>query len=157
MIAVVQRVTEARVVVEGRTVGEIGAGLLVLAAVERGDTAADVEWTANKLAGLRIFRNGEKHFDLDVKQIGGSMLLVSNFTVAGETKKGRRPSLEGAASPEEGRVMFEAFVEAVRKLGVPVATGEFGADMKVPLTNDGPVTFLVKSRSNEVTATPSIS
>lgn len=146
MIAVVQRVTEARVVVEGRTVGGIGAGLLVLAAVERGDTAVDVEWTANKLAGLRIFRNGEKHFDLDVKQVGGAMLLVSNFTVAGETKKGRRPSLEGAASPEEGRVMFEAFVEAVRKLGVPVATGEFGADMKVSLTNDGPVTFLVRSR-----------
>ena len=157
MIAVVQRVTEARVVVEGRTVGEIGAGLLVLAAVERGDTAADVEWTASKLAGLRIFRNGEKHFDLDVKQVGGAMLLVSNFTVAGETKKGRRPSLEGAASPEEGRVMFDAFVEAVRRLGVPVATGEFGADMKVSLTNDGPVTFLVRSRTNEVTSTPSLS
>ena len=157
MIAVVQRVTEARVVVEGRTVGEIGAGLLVLAAVERGDTAADVEWTASKLAGLRIFRNGEKHFDLDVKQVGGAMLLVSNFTVAGETKKGRRPSLEGAASPEEGRVMFDAFVEAVKKLGVPVATGEFGADMKVSLTNDGPVTFLVRSRTNEVTTTPSLS
>jgi D-tyrosyl-tRNA(Tyr) deacylase len=155
MIAVVQRVIEARVVVEGRTVGEIGQGLLVLAAVERGDTAADVEWTANKLAGLRNFRNGEKHFDLDVKQIGGAMLLVSNFTVAGETKKGRRPSLEGAASPEEGRVMFEAFVEAVKRLGVPVATGEFGADMKVSLTNDGPVTFLVKSRTNEMTSTPS--
>jgi D-tyrosyl-tRNA(Tyr) deacylase len=157
MIAVVQRVTEARVVVEGRTVGEIGLGLLVLAAVERGDTAADIEWTANKLTGLRIFRNGEKHFDLDVKQVGGGMLLVSNFTVAGETKKGRRPSLEGAASPDEGRVMFDAFVEAVKKLGVPVATGEFGADMKVSLTNDGPVTFLVKSRTTEVTTTPLLS
>ena len=157
MIAVVQRVTEARVVVEGRTVGEIGSGLLVLAAVERGDTAADIEWTANKLAGLRIFRNDDKHFDLDVKQTGGSMLLVSNFTVAGETKKGRRPSLDGAATPEEGRVMFDAFVEAVKKLGVPVATGEFGADMKVSLTNDGPVTFLVKSRTNEVTSTPPLS
>jgi len=157
MIAVVQRVTEARVVVDGRTVGEIDLGLLVLAAVERGDTAVDIEWTANKLTGLRIFRNGEKHFDLDVKQVGGSMLLVSNFTVAGETKKGRRPSLEGAASPEEGRVMFDAFVEAVKKLGVPVATGEFGADMKVSLTNDGPVTFLVKSRTNEVTSTPPLS
>jgi D-tyrosyl-tRNA(Tyr) deacylase len=154
MIAVVQRVTEARVVVEGRTVGEIQAGLLVLAAVEKGDTDADIEWTANKLVGLRIFRKGDKHFDLDVKQMGGSVLLVSNFTVAAETRKGRRPSLEGAASPEEGRKLFEHFVDAVQKLGVPVATGEFGADMKVSLTNDGPVTFLVRSRTGEALAMP---
>ena len=148
MIAVVQRVTEGRVVVEGRTVGEIRHGLVVLAAVEKDDTAADVEWLAAKLVALRIFRDeaGEKHFDRDVKQIGGSILLVSNFTVAGETKKGRRPSLEGAAPPERGRELFDALVAAVRGLGVPVELGEFGADMKVSLTNDGPVTFLVKSR-----------
>src|SRR5438128_8550533 len=104
MIAVVQRVTEARVTVEGRVVGEIGAGLLVLVAVEKEDATSDVEWMANKLVGLRIFRDerGEKHFDRDVREIGGGILLVSNFTVAGQTRKGRRPSLDGAASPERG-------------------------------------------------------
>jgi D-tyrosyl-tRNA(Tyr) deacylase len=148
MIAVVQRVTEGRVVVEGRTVGEIGHGLVVLAAVEKDDTAADVEWMAAKLVGLRIFRveTGAKHFDRDVKQVGGAILLVSNFTVAGETKKGRRPSLEGAAPPGRGREVFDALVAAVKAQGVPVEVGEFGADMQVSLTNDGPVTFLVKSR-----------
>jgi D-aminoacyl-tRNA deacylase len=145
MIAVVQRVTQASVVVEGRTVGQIGPGMLVLAAVETSDTEADVEWTAKKLVSLRIFRNADKHFDLDVKQSGGSILLVSNFTVAGETKKGRRPSLEGAAPPDKARALFDALVNAVETLGVPVATGEFAADMAVSLTNDGPVTFLVKS------------
>src|SRR5688500_2890565 len=99
MKAVVQRVLEARVVVDGRTVGEIGPGLLVLAALEADDTDADVEWAATKLLGLRIFRNGDKHFDLDVGQAGGGVLLVSNFTVAAETRRGRRPSLEGAAPP----------------------------------------------------------
>jgi len=142
----VQRVTEARVVVEGRIVGEIGPGLMVLAAVEAEDATGDVEWTAAKLAGLRVFRNGEKHFDLDVKQVGGGILLVSNFTVAGETRKGRRPSLDNAASPERGRALFDQLVEALRRQGVLVATGEFGADMRVSLVNDGPVTFLVRSR-----------
>lgn len=151
MIAVVQRVSEARVVVDGQVVGAIGPGLLVLAAVEKDDTPADIEWTAAKLSGLRIFRNGDKHFDLDVQQAGGSMLLVSNFTVAAETRRGRRPSLEGAASPDKGREMFDSFVAAVKRLGVSVATGVFGADMKVSLTNDGPVTFIVRSREQSVT------
>jgi D-tyrosyl-tRNA(Tyr) deacylase len=146
MIAVVQRVLEAKVTVADETVGAIGPGLLVLAAVEHDDTLADVEWTANKLAALRIFSNGDKYFDLDVKQVGGSILLVSNFTVAAETRRGRRPSLDNAASPEKGRQLFDHLVTAVRNLGVPVATGQFGADMKVSLTNDGPVTFLVKSK-----------
>jgi D-tyrosyl-tRNA(Tyr) deacylase len=145
MIAVVQRVTEARVSVGDKTVGEIGRGMLVLAAVEKEDAPADVEWVANKLLTLRIFQNGEKNFDLDVIQTGGSILLVSNFTVAGETRKGRRPGLEGAAPPEKGRELFDHFVEAVKRSGVTVATGEFGADMKVSLTNDGPVTFLVQT------------
>lgn len=146
MKAVVQRVSEARVVVDGRVVGEIGRGIVVLAAVERDDTPADIEWTANKLVGLRIFPNGEKQYDLDVKQIGGGVLLVSNFTVAADTGNGRRPSLIGAASPDVGRVLFDQLVEAVRKTGVTVATGEFGADMKVSLVNDGPVTLRVESR-----------
>jgi D-tyrosyl-tRNA(Tyr) deacylase len=147
MISVIQRTLEAKVVVDSETVGVISHGMLVLAAVEKDDTLADVEWTANKLVALRIFPNGDKSFDLDVKQSGGSILLVSNFTVAAETRKGRRPSLDNAASPDKGRELFDQLVAAVQSLGVPVQTGQFGADMQVTLTNDGPVTFLLQSRS----------
>lgn len=150
MICVVQRVLRASVTVAGEVVGQIGPGLAVLAAVHRDDTATDIAWTAQKLAGLRIFRSagadGEKHFDLDVKQVGGSILLVSNFTVAGATRYGRRPSLDAAASPEEGRKLFDELVKAVAATGIPLATGRFGADMLVDITNDGPVTFLLDSR-----------
>jgi D-tyrosyl-tRNA(Tyr) deacylase len=147
MISVIQRVLKASVIVDSQPVGTINHGMLVLAAVEKDDTLADVEWTANKLVALRIFPNGDKSFDLDVKQSGGSILLVSNFTVAAETRKGRRPSLDNAASPDKGRELFDQLVAAVQSLGVPVATGQFGADMQVSLTNDGPVTFLLQSRS----------
>ena len=153
MIAVVQRVTEAAVVVGDETVGRIGPGLLVLAAVHRTDAGADVAWTANKLAGLRLFRQGEKHFEVDVKQAGGSVLLVSNFTVAAATRQGRRPSFDAAAPPERGRELFDRLVEAVRALGVPVETGRFGADMRVSLVNDGPVTVIVDSRAGEARVT----
>ncbi len=146
MLCVVQRVTEASVSVDGKIVGQIGPGMVVLAAVQNDDTATDIEWTAQKLVGLRIFRNGGKHFDLDVKQSGGSILLISNFTVAANTRYGRRPSLDGAASPEDGRTLFEALLKAVAAAGVSTQTGEFGADMKVELINDGPVTFLVDSK-----------
>lgn len=154
MIAVVQRVTEAKVDVDGETVGRIGAGLLVLAAVHRTDTDADVAWTANKLAGLRIFRNGDKYFDADVKQVGGSILLVSNFTVAAATREGRRPSFSAAAETEMGRTLFDKLVDAVRALGVPVETGKFGAEMLVSLANDGPVTVIVDS-SGRASSSPS--
>ena len=148
MIAVVQRVIRASVTVESDLVGEIGPGLVVLAAVHRTDTDADVTWTANKLAGLRIFRSegGIQHFDLDVRQAGGSALLVSNFTVAAATRHGRRPSFDAAAPPEAGRQHFDRLVEAVRALGVTVATGRFGAEMQVSLVNDGPVTVILDSR-----------
>ena len=155
MIAVVQRVTEASVVVEGETVGKIGAGLVVLAAVHRSDTEADVTWTANKLAGLRIFRNGDKYFDADVKQIGGSILLVSNFTVAANTREGRRPSFIAAAETERGRELFDQLVATVRGLGVSVETGRFGADMLVSLVNDGPVTVIVDSTQGKQQVTSS--
>lgn len=147
MIAVVQRVLRGCVRVAGEVVGEIGAGMLVLAAVESGDTAADAEWMAGKLTGLRIFRDdkGEKHFDRDVSQTGGAILLVSNFTVAAETAKGRRPSLDKAAPPEKAKDLFEKLVETVRAKGVRIETGRFGADMQVEMVNDGPVTFIVKS------------
>jgi D-tyrosyl-tRNA(Tyr) deacylase len=147
MIAVVQRVSEASVTVAGEIVGRIGPGLLALAAVHASDTERDLIWTANKLASLRVFRSeaGDKHFDLDVRQANGSILLVSNFTVAAQTRQGRRPSFDQAAPPERGRELFDAFVAAVRAQGVPVETGRFGADMTVALVNDGPATFLLDS------------
>ena len=145
MIAVVQRVTRAKVTVAGEIVGQIGPGLLVLASVEVRDTDKDIAWTAAKLATLRIFRNGDKYFDHDVKQINGSILLVSNFTVAADTSQGRRPSLNNAAPPEIGRAFFDKLVSAVRAQGVPVETGRFGAEMEVEILNDGPVTFIVES------------
>ena len=148
MIAVVQRVTEARVKVGGTIVGEIGAGLLALVSIVREDDAKDIEWMASKLTSLRIFRDvpGEKHFDRSVSEVGGAILLVSNFTVAADTKRGRRPSFDPAAAPEVGRVVFEQLVNAVRATGVTVATGEFGGDMRLSLVNDGPATFIVNSR-----------
>jgi D-tyrosyl-tRNA(Tyr) deacylase len=145
MICIVQRVSEARVDVGGETVGKIGPGLAVLAAVEAEDVAADAEWVAEKLVTLRIFCNAEKHFDLDVQQAGGSILLVSNFTVAAETRRGRRPSLSNAAPPELGRELFDQLVDCVRKWNVPVETGTFGADMKVHIVNNGPSTFVVRT------------
>ncbi len=149
MIAIVQRVTEAQVQVDGETVGQIGAGLLALAAVVRGDTQKEIDWTAQKLAALRIFRdaNGEKHFDRDVREIGGSILLVSNFTVAASTRQGRRPSLDRAAEPALAQQMFENLITAVRAQGVTVQTGRFAADMKITLTNDGPATFILDSEA----------
>jgi D-aminoacyl-tRNA deacylase len=151
MMSVVQRVLEARVTVDGRVVGEIGEGMLVLVAVRREDAEPDVAWMAAKLTGLRIFRDagGTATFDRSVLDIGGGVLLVSNFTLAADTRKGRRPSLDGAAPPDRARALFDALVEAVRAQGAIVATGEFGGDMRVSLVNDGPVTFIVDSRADE--------
>ena len=145
MIAVVQRVTEAQVVVEGRVVGRIETGLVALVAVHTNDTPEDVAWTAGKLAGLRLFRHGDKHFDIDVKQAGGSVLLVSNFTVAAQTRQGRRPSFDAAAPPELGRQLFDELIRAVEAYGIAVQTGVFGADMTVSIVNDGPATFVIDS------------
>jgi D-aminoacyl-tRNA deacylase len=157
MIAVVQRVLKAKVLVAGEVVGQIGPGMLVLASVEKDDTDAQIVWTAGKLAGLRIFRNGEKHFDGDLLQSGGAMLLVSNFTVAALTAKGRRPSLDSAAAPEQAEPMFNRLVEAVRTYGIHVETGRFGASMEVSLVNDGPATFIVKTPAAERPSYPTIS
>ena len=147
MITIVQRVSEAEVTVAGEVVGAIGPGILALAAVVKGDTEQDIGWTAAKLAVLRVFRSddGEKHFDRDVKETGGSILLVSNFTVAASTRQGRRPSLDRAAEPAVAEVMFAKLVEATRAQGVPVETGRFAADMKISLVNDGPATFILDS------------
>jgi D-aminoacyl-tRNA deacylase len=146
MLTVVQRVSGAKVTVANEIVGEIGEGILALTAVAVDDDGRDIEWMAQKLVSLRIFRNGDKAFDRDVREIGGSILLVSNFTVAADARKGRRPSFDPAAPPQVAEGMFAQFVEAVRATGVPVATGRFAADMLVSLVNDGPATFLLDSR-----------
>src|SRR5690606_24234124 len=127
MKVVIQRVLEASVTVEGETVGRISHGMLVLAGVVHGDTDQDIAWIAQKLVTLRVFREGEKHFDRDVLQVGGSVLLVSQFTLAGDARKGRRPSFDEAARPEFARPMFERLVSAVRATGAAVQTGQFAA------------------------------
>jgi len=156
MIAVLQRVLEAKVEVDGKTVGQIGPGILALVAVAHDDTQDDVQWMASKLSTIRMFRSpdGEKHFELDVTQVQGSVLLVSQFTLAAQTKKGRRPSFDRAAPPELGRKLFDDLVKAVQELKIPTAAGQFAADMKVSLINDGPVTFIVDSKGGVAPPSP---
>jgi D-tyrosyl-tRNA(Tyr) deacylase len=150
MIAVIQRVTEASVTVGNETVGQIGPGLVALVAVTKDDTNADLKWMARKLTELRTFRNNDKHFDLDVRSAGGSILLVSNFTLAGATLQGRRPAFDTAADAEKGAADFATLVQLVRDTGVPVQTGRFRADMSVNIINDGPVTLILDSREARV-------
>lgn len=145
MIAVVQRVTSASVTVGDRVVGRIEHGLCALVAIENGDGDKQIAWMAQKLAGLRVFRNGQKHFDIDIQQAGGAILLVSNFTVAAETRKGRRPSLDSAAAPDVADSLFQKLVDAVRATGIKTETGQFGGDMRVSLVNDGPATFILST------------
>jgi len=146
--AVIQRVTRASVAVDSLTVGEIGAGTLVLLAVEKGDSEADAVWLARKIVELRMFSDSAGKMNLSLKEIGGSILAISQFTLAGSCEKGRRPSFTSAAAPDEGKRLYEEFVEQVKVLEVPVATGIFQADMQVSLTNDGPVTFILQSPVN---------
>jgi D-tyrosyl-tRNA(Tyr) deacylase len=145
MIAVVQRVTSAQVSVDGEAVGKIGAGLVVLVAITRSDGESDVNWMARKLVGLRIFRNGDKHFDSSIEQTSGSLLVISNFTVAAATRQGRRPGFDAAADPQTGKKWFNELIVALRATGLRVETGQFGADMQVELINDGPATVLLDS------------
>lgn len=151
MRAVVQRVSEASVTVDGDVVGEITDGLVVLLGVEDGDSQADVAALAAKLAGLRVFRGtGTSGFDRSVLDVGGAVLAISQFTLHGDVRKGRRPSFTRAAPPDLAEPLYEAFVEEVRSLGVPVATGVFGAMMEVALVNDGPVTLVVETSDGKV-------
>jgi D-tyrosyl-tRNA(Tyr) deacylase len=145
--AVVTRVSSARVDVNGEPVGEIGVGLLVLLGVAVGDGAADAEYLAGKIVGLRIFRDEAGAMNRSLAEVGGALLAVSQFTLLGDARKGRRPSFIGAARPEVGRTLYERFAAEVRALGIGVETGVFGADMEVISTNDGPVTILLDSRS----------
>jgi D-tyrosyl-tRNA(Tyr) deacylase len=146
MKAVIQRVSSAKVEVEGKSVGAIGRGALVLLGVEKGDAELDADWLAEKIVGLRIFEDEAGKMNLSLADIQGELLVVSQFTLAGNCSKGRRPSFDGAASPEEANRLYEYFVAKIRKLGVPVATGIFQANMQVTLSNDGPVTFILESR-----------
>ncbi len=144
MKGVIQRVTSASVTVDGRTTGEIGQGLLVLLGVEKGDDESKADWLAEKIAGLRIFSDDEGRMNLSLRDVGGALLVVSQFTLAGNCSKGKRPSFDTAAPPDEGRRLYEYFTEAVKRLGLPVQTGVFQADMQVSLVNDGPVTFILE-------------
>jgi D-tyrosyl-tRNA(Tyr) deacylase len=143
--AVVQRVAEARVVVDGEKVGQIGPGLCVLLGVARGDDAAAAERLAGRMARLRIFENDEGKFDRSVLDTGGSVLVVSNFTLIADTAKGNRPSFSEAAEPAQAELLYESFCVALRELGVAVETGSFGARMRVELVNDGPVTIVLEA------------
>jgi D-tyrosyl-tRNA(Tyr) deacylase len=144
MRAVVQRVSEARVVVDGRRVGEIRRGLVVLLGVSRGDSDADSARLAGKVARLRIFEDDAGKFDRSLLDVAGEALVVSQFTLIADTRKGNRPSFTGAAPPEEAEARYVQFCDALRTLGVPVETGLFGARMQVALTNDGPVTIALE-------------
>lgn len=135
-------------VVEGREVGAIGRGLLVLAGVHKDDAAADLEWMAERLLGLRIFTDEAGKMNLNVKQVAGGMLLIPNFTLCAVTGKGHRPSFTEAMAPERAGPMFEAFAAEIGRGGCPVACGVFGAHMEVSLCNDGPVTLVLDSHAH---------
>jgi D-aminoacyl-tRNA deacylase len=143
--AVVQRVTRASVAIDAETVGTIGRGLLVLLGVTHADTAADARWLAEKIVGLRIFNDADGKMNLGLTDIGGSVLVVSQFTLYGDAQKGRRPSFIAAARPEQAIPLYEAFLNGIKALGVPVETGRFGATMAVELINEGPVTLILDS------------
>jgi D-tyrosyl-tRNA(Tyr) deacylase len=146
MKAVLQRVASARVTVEGREVGAIGRGILALVGVEHGDGPADIEYIARKIRELRIFEDAAGRMNLSLGDVGGSVLAVSQFTLLADCRRGRRPSFDGAAAPEEARAAYETFVEQLQREDLVVATGEFQARMQVSLVNDGPVTLLLDSR-----------
>jgi len=146
MRAVVQRVTEASVSVSGECVGKIQAGLVVLLGVEKGDSPKDAEYMSEKIAGLRVFADDQDRMNLSVVDIGGSVLMISQFTLLGDVRKGRRPSFIDAAAPEIADRLYERCNDSLRAQGLTIATGIFRADMRVHLINDGPVTILLDSR-----------
>ncbi len=141
MRALIQRVTEASVTVEGKVIGEIGTGLLVLVCAMQGDTTANADTLAAKISKLRIFQDDAGKMNRSLLDIGGAALVVSQFTLAADTSRGNRPGFSTAAKPDEGRKLYEYFADQIASMGIPTATGEFGADMAVRLLNDGPVTI----------------
>ncbi|MDD3886379.1 MAG: D-aminoacyl-tRNA deacylase [Victivallaceae bacterium] len=145
MKAVVQRVTSASVEVDGQTIGAIKRGFLVLVGVAQDDTGDDVRYTAEKCAKLRIFEDAAGKMNLALADVSGAMLIISQFTLLGDVTSGRRPFFGGAARPETAIPLYEMFIDEVKKQGVTTASGKFGADMKVSLCNDGPVTIIIDS------------
>ena len=143
---VLQRVTEASVTVDGAVVGSIGKGIAVLLGVAKGDTEQDADFLANKLVNVRIFEDDAGKMNRSVQEIGGEILVVSQFTLLGDCRKGRRPGFSAAAPPDEADRLYQYFVEQVRRSGVRVATGQFQAMMLVKIHNDGPVTFVIESK-----------
>jgi D-tyrosyl-tRNA(Tyr) deacylase len=159
MRAVIQRVSRASVVVREETVGSIGHGLLVLLAVTHGDTAVQARWLADKIVQLRVFNDDDGKMNRSLGDVGGSVLVVSQFTLYGDAQKGRRPSFIAAARPELAEPLCQKFADAIREHGVPVRTGRFGAMMQVELVNDGPVTLILEAdagrqRGGESSAPP---
>jgi D-tyrosyl-tRNA(Tyr) deacylase len=144
--AVIQRVSRASVSVDGQVVSEIGPGLVVLVGVGRDDGPTDAAYLASKLQGLRVFRDDEGRMNRSMAEVGGAALVISQFTLFGDVRKGRRPSFIEAAEPERARELYGSVVGELKQLGVPVETGVFQADMAVSLVNDGPVTILIDTR-----------
>ncbi len=146
MISVIQRCSWGKVTVADKVVGEIEHGLVILLGVQKDDTEKDADFLVNKISGLRIFADENDKMNLSIKDVSGSALVISQFTLCGDTIKGRRPSFIHAAPPEEGNRLYEYFMSELEKEGVPVQSGEFGAMMAVELVNDGPVTFVLNSK-----------
>lgn len=144
MRALLQRVSQANVSVEGRIVGQIGLGFVVLLGVTHSDTSEEADWLANKVAGVRLFEDKAGKMNLSLAAVGGAVLVISQFTLYGDAQKGRRPSFVGAAQPEQAEPLVAHFVEQLRQNGLQVATGEFGASMRVNIQNEGPVTMMIE-------------
>jgi D-aminoacyl-tRNA deacylase len=143
MRVVLQRVSKASVTIDGRVAGAIGKGFCLLVGFTHGDTAAQVDWMAEKVAGLRLFSDADGKMNLGLAEVGGQLLVVSQFTLYGDSAKGRRPSFVDAARPELAIPLYERFLDSLRSRGLTVAAGEFGADMQVEIHNDGPVTLIL--------------
>jgi len=146
MIAVIQRCSRGKVTVSDKVVGEISHGLVILLGVQKNDTENDAEFLVNKICGIRIFNDENDKMNLSIKDVNGSALVISQFTLCGDLKKGRRPSFVNAAPPEDGNRLYEYFMAELNQSGVQVQSGEFGARMNVELVNDGPVTFVLNSK-----------
>jgi D-tyrosyl-tRNA(Tyr) deacylase len=148
MRVVLQRVTSSSVTVEGQRIGQIGQGLNLLVGIAETDTEAELDWMVRKCLGLRIFPDGSGGFNQSVQDIGGELLVISQFTLYGDCRKGRRPSFDQAAAPAEAEKLYDAFVEKLRQSGLIVETGQFGAMMQVAIANDGPVTLLLERNAD---------